>query len=168
MGGTNTIVHTHSHSHPHTRSHTHPHSHSHSSFTPCCLFPHQIRLCLSFIIAAAALVFSRQRGHRWHFPFWEIALALVTHSFLPSFLCNKAMEGSSDSGGGVEREQEQGEGSPWSVFWRQLTTVLWKNWLLKKRKWPSTLFAVVVPTVIFCILVVIRGQIPASDVSAGA
>ncbi|EGD73260.1 ABCA2 protein [Salpingoeca rosetta] len=94
-------------------------------------------------------------GHNEHG--WHMRGELETHRYNRAGTAAVGSEGSDD---------KQGNGGWWRVVGQQTMTILWKNRLLKLRKWKSTLVGMVIPTVIFCLLLIIRTQLPVSTEAA--
>ncbi len=46
----------------------------------------------------------------------------------------------------------------------QLRLLFWKNWVLKKRSWGSTLFEFVIPLVAIFLLLLIRYEVDIEDI----
>ena len=49
---------------------------------------------------------------------------------------------------------------------KQLQLLLWKNYILHKRKWVVTLFEVLIPTVFSILLVLIRQKVETNEVAS--
>lgn len=64
-------------------------------------------------------------------------------------------------------EAGSGDGGACGVLLQQTLTILWKNKLLKLRQWRASLIGMAIPTVIFCVLLMIRAQIPVTSQAAG-